>query len=177
MTPIFLLWPDERSAAVKWHYCQTPLVIPHDSLVNKVLNQTINSANQNNVCKFESPVITNVLQSYFSNLAGNLLKNCHYQLLSLVQNLCTYTTVSFFFKKFALTSVSEETIIKMLLNKIENSQVACTNKLLCWFLKDATIVLAMPKSLLCSLFVSLGKSPYSCKEVKLKLLFKKGIKS
>ena len=65
----------------------------------------------------------------------------------------------------------------MLLNKIENSQVACTNKLLCWFLKDATIVLAMPKSLLCSLFVSLGKFPYSCKEVKLKLLFKKGIKS
>ena len=64
-----------------------------------------------------------------------------------------------------------------LLTDINPEKVAGIDNLSRRFLKDGAVILALPISKLCNLSTKRSKFPLDCKIVKLKLLYKKGLKT
>ena len=134
---------------------------------------------KDNITTFDDKTNANIFKNFYSTLADDLLKNLPPP--SMVFDL---SSVRHYYEKnlklpdskFSFTSVTEETILKILKELNENKAAGFDN-LSGKFLKDGASVLAKPISQICNLSIKYTIFPSKCKIAKLKPLFKKGSKT
>ena len=128
----------------------------------------------NGIVEHGSNLVLGGFKDYSSNLAGNLLKK-----LPKPSNKFTLNTVFHYYNdiiqsdSFNLAAVYENSILTILKNTKVSKEAGLDN-LSGRFLKDGARVLAKPITELCSLSITSGKHPDSCKIARLKPIYKKG---
>ena len=128
---------------------------------------------------FDEKTNNSSFKNFYSNLALNLDNK-----LPHAPNKFDLDSVLAYYKrflntenqKFSFLPISEDESLK-LLTDINPEKVAGIDSLSRRFLKDGAVILALPISKLCNLSTKRSKFPLDCKIVKLKLLYKKGLKT
>jgi hypothetical protein len=127
---------------------------------------------------FDPKTNANTFMKFYSNLASDLVKQ-----LPTAPNKFGIDTVKKYYEKyklegkfFSFTPVTEETILKLLLNT-NPSKAAGLDNLAGKFLREGASVLVTPITKICNLSIRLSTFPDKCKIAKLKPLFKKGSKT
>ena len=133
---------------------------------------------EDGVMQFELKKNANILKTFYSELAGNLVK----MLLKPPLKFNTDKTMTFYKKlnpnigKFELVCITGETI-KKLLCCLDVSKAPGIDEISPRFLKDGTEVLTKPLCDIISLSIKLSTFLDKCKIAKLTPLFKKGTKT
>ena len=145
---------------------------------SKSLNQLKICLKDNGVTQFDPKKNANIFKTFYSELAGNLVKM--FPKPSLKFN--TNKTMMFYKKsnpnleKFELVCITEETI-KKLLCCLDVSKAPGIDEISDRFLKDGAEVLAKPICDFINLSIKRSTFPDKCKIAKLTPLFKKGFKT
>ena len=143
------------------------------------------TSSDSNVClkdgeelSFDSNNNANAFCSFFSNLAGNLLKKLPSppRKFGLDSVKLYYQNLKFGNLNLTLNPANPETVLK-LLQSINASKAAGLDKLAGKFLKDGASILVIPITQICNLSIKLSVFPQKCKTAKMKPLFKKGSKT
>ncbi len=120
----------------------------------------------------------NIFMNFYSNLASDLVRQ-----LPTAPKKFGIDTVKKYYEKyklegkdFSFSPVTEETVLKLLLN-INPSKAAGLDNLAGKFLREGATVLVTPVTEICNLSIRLSTFPDKCKIAKLKPLFKKGSKT
>ena len=141
---------------------------------NKVSTATINVPKVEKVVKYDPKSISDVFQTFFTNMAKTLL-----QKLPPSPSKYGIDSVKKFYKnlnittKFQLKPTTEDIVLKLLKN-IDISKAAGVDNLPGRFLKDGAVILAKPVTEICNLSIKLKIFPDLYKLAKLKPIFKKG---
>ena len=124
---------------------------------------------------FENSSNANTFKNFFENLANDLVLKLPKapNIFTLAKTLTYYKTLGISDNNFNLTHISEENMLKYLINLSPNKASGIDN-LSARFLKDGANVLALPISRLCNLSISRAIFPQDCKIAKLIPLYKKG---
>ena len=127
---------------------------------------------------FDSKNNANAFCSFFSNLAGNLLKKLPTppKKFGLDSVKLYYQNRKFDNLNLTLNPATQETVLKLLQN-INTSKAAGLDKLAGKFLKDGASILVIPITQICNLSIKLSVFPQKCKTAKMTTLFKKGSKT
>ena len=140
----------------------------------KVSIATINAPKDEKVVKYDPKSISDVFQTFFTNMAKTLL-----QKLSPSPNKYGIDSGKIFYKNLNITTklqlkpTTEDIALKLLKN-IDISKAACVDNLPEKFLKDGGVILAKPVTEICNLSIKLKTFPDQYKLAKLKPIFKKG---
>ncbi len=127
---------------------------------------------------FDSKTNANTFCSFYSNLAGDLLK----KLPTPPKKFGLDTVKSYYQNRnidnlnFTLNYTTEEVVLKIL-QSINTTKAAGLDKVAGKFLKDGSSILVTPITEICNLSIKLSTFPNKCKPAKLKPLFKKGSKT
>ena len=141
-------------------------------------NQSKICLKENGVTQFEPKKNANVFKTFYSELAGNLVK----MLPKPPLKFDTFKTMMFYKKlnpnleKFELVCITEQTI-KKLLCCLDVSKAPGMDEISPRFLEDGAEVLAKPICDIINLSIKLSTFPDKCKIAKLTPLFKKGPKT
>ena len=141
-------------------------------------NQSKICLKENGVTQFEPKKNANVFKTFYSELAGNLVK----MLPKPPLKFDTFKTMMFYKKlnpnleKFELVCITEQTI-KKLLCCLDVSKAPGMDEISPRFLEDGAEVLAKPICDIINLSIKLSTFPDKCKIAKLTPLFKKGSKT
>ena len=127
---------------------------------------------------FDSKNNANAFCSFFSKLAGNVLKKLPTppKKFGLDSVKLYYQNRKFDNVNLTFNPATQETVLK-LLHSINTSKAAGLDKLAGKFLKDGASILVIPITQICNLSIKLSAFPKKCKTAKLTHLFKKGSKS
>ena len=127
--------------------------------------------------KHDTKSILKTFQSFYSNLAGDLLaklpKSPNRYTIKFVSDYCEKQSLS---ENFKLDSLTEGYLFNVLKN-FEVTKAAGLDQISGKFLKDEARILAKPISELCNLSMALGSFPDACKTTNVKPLYKKGSKT
>ena len=124
---------------------------------------------------FDEKTNNNCFKNFYANVALNLVN----KLLHVPNKFDLYSVLAYYKRflnienrKFTFLPTSENEILKLLADTNPEKAVGLGN--LCGrFLKDGTVVVALPISKLCNLSMKRSKFPLDCKIAKLKPLYKK----
>ena len=124
---------------------------------------------------FDPKTNAGIFKDFFTNLAGNLVKNLPKpsNKFGMVSVKSYYDRFNLFGKKFSFSQITEDIIVNIMI-KTNPAKAAGIDGLGGRFLKDGIPILASPLAQLCNLSISLSVFPDKCKIAKLKPLFKKG---
>ena len=124
---------------------------------------------------FDPKVNAGIFKDFFSNLAGNLLKNLPKpsNKFGLDSVKSYYENFNLYGRNFSFTLITEDNILDIV-KKTNPTKAAGIDGLGGKFLKDGIPILALPLAQICNLSISLSVFPDKCKIAKLKPLFKKG---
>ena len=118
---------------------------------------------------FDDNINWNIFKDYFSNLATEFVKK-----LAILPRRFGIESVKEYYKKlnlgnekFKLHHTNHNNVLK-LLEGINLSKAAGPDNLAGKFVKDGASILATPMTELCSLSISLARSPDDCKQATLK---------
>ena len=127
---------------------------------------------------FDPKTNANTFCSFYSNLAGDLLKK-----LTTPPNKFGLDTVKLYYQNhninnlnFAFNYTTEEIVLKIL-QSINTTKASGLDGVAGKFLKDGSSILVTPITQICNLSIKLSTFPNKCKPAKLKPLFKKGSKT
>ena len=146
-------------------------------LPNKSGRFIVSALTENEIVKHDTKSILKTFESFYSNLAGNLLeklpKSPNRYTIKFVSDYCKKLSLS---ENFRLDSTPEGYLFNILKN-VEVTKAAGIDQISGKFLKDGARILAKPISELCNLSMTLRSYPDACKIDKVKPLFKKGSKT
>ena len=132
----------------------------------------------NGVTQFEPKKNANIFKTFYSELAGTLVKKLPKSPLKLStdKTMMFYKKLNPNLEKFELVCITEQTI-KKLLCCLDVSKAPGMDEISPRFLEDGAEVLAKPICDIINLSIKLSTFPDKCKIAKLTPLFKKGSKT